>query len=141
MTINKSQYCEPQSSSLKVLIAEDEDINAMVLSSFLQDAGHETTRVINGAQAIEELSQNHYDIAFMDMRMPEMSGQDAARIWRERESVDQRIPIIALTANATVDDRQACMEVGMDDFITKPISPEQLSSTLRKFCLCHKQSS
>lgn len=135
VTIEKSKFCEAANTALKVLIAEDEDINAMVLSNFLQEAGHKTTRVINGIQAIEELSQNQYDIAFMDMRMPEMNGLDATRIWREQETNEKKIPIIALTANATIDDRQACMSVGMDDFITKPISPEQLSSTVRRFCL------
>ncbi len=130
--IKKMPCCDLNNASLKILIAEDEDINAMVLSSFLQEAGHQTKRVLNGAQAVEELSQNSYDIAFMDMRMPEMNGLDAALAWRKREAADQHIPIIALTANATTDDREACLKAGMNDFITKPISPEQLSSAIKK---------
>jgi len=118
--------------SLNILIAEDEDINAMVLSSFLQDAGHRTKRVLNGAQAVDELSQNHYDIAFMDMRMPQMDGIEAALKWRSRESEESHIPIIALTANATKDDRQACLQAGMDDFITKPVTPEQLAAAIAR---------
>ena len=131
--VSKTSCCEPANVSLNILIAEDEDINAMVLSSFLQEAGHKTKRVLNGAQAVEELSQTAYDIAFMDMRMPEMNGLDAAKIWRQREPQELHIPIIALTANATIDDRKACLEAGMDDFITKPVSPEQLSRTIQKF--------
>ena len=134
LQIEKSICCELENVSLKILIAEDEDINAMVLTSFLQEAGHQTKRVLNGAQAVEELAQNTYDIAFMDMRMPEMNGLDAAIKWRACEADDQHIPIIALTANATTDDREACLKAGMDDFITKPISPEQLSSAIKKFC-------
>ncbi|MCW8932432.1 MAG: ATP-binding protein, partial [Gammaproteobacteria bacterium] len=90
--VEKTPCCELQNISLKILIAEDEDINAMVLSSFLQEAGHQTKRVLNGAQAVEELSQNSYDIAFMDMRMPEMNGLEAALTWRKREAEDQHIP-------------------------------------------------
>ena len=134
LQVEKSVCCELENISLKILIAEDEDINAMVLTSFLQDAGHQTKRVLNGAQAVEELAQNTYDIAFMDMRMPEMNGLDAAITWRAQEADDQHVPIIALTANATTDDREACLKAGMDDFITKPISPEQLSSAIKKFC-------
>lgn len=130
--IEKSSCCELDNISLKILIAEDEDINAMVLTSFLQDAGHQTKRVLNGAQAVEELSKNAYDIIFMDMRMPEMNGLDATIAWRECEAENLHIPIIALTANATIGDREACLKAGMDDFITKPISPGQLSSAIKK---------
>ncbi|MCU7949770.1 MAG: response regulator [gamma proteobacterium symbiont of Bathyaustriella thionipta] len=128
-----NKYSDLSNISLNILIAEDEDINAMVLTSFLQDAGHKTKRVLNGAQAVEELSQNTYDIAFMDMRMPEMNGIEATISWRDREPEGAHIPIIALTANATKDDRKSCMDAGMDDFITKPITPEQLSSAILKF--------
>ncbi|MCK5696938.1 MAG: response regulator [Gammaproteobacteria bacterium] len=119
--------------SLTILIAEDEDINAMVLSSFLHNFGHTTKRVKDGVLAVEELLNNHYDIAFMDMHMPVMNGIDATLNWREREPKGQHIPIIALTANATQDDKTACLNAGMDDFITKPITPEHLSNTIIKF--------
>lgn len=131
--IDKEKCCDLNNISLDILIAEDEDINAMVLTSFLQEAGHKTKRVLNGAQAVEELSQNNYDIAFMDMRMPEMGGIEATISWRDREPEGKHIPIIALTANATKDDRKSCLEAGMDDFITKPITPEQLSEAIVKF--------
>lgn len=133
MQTARDKCCDLSNISLNILIAEDEDINAMVLSSFLQDAGHKTKRVLNGAQAVEELIQNSYDMAFMDMRMPEMNGTEAAIAWRAHEPEGVHIPIIALTANATKDDRQSCLEAGMDDFITKPITPEQLSRAILKF--------
>jgi len=126
--------------SLHVLIAEDEDINAMVLGSFLRDAGHSSKRVKDGAQAVAELAKNKYDIAFMDMHMPVMNGIDATRTWREQEAKESHIPIIALTANATKDDQQACLQAGMDDFMTKPITPERLSSAIIKFSACKTQA-
>ena len=132
-SIKKEICCDLQHLSLTILVAEDEDINAMVLTSFLHEAGHKTTRVINGAQAIEALSQESYDMAFMDMRMPEMNGLEATISWRQQEAKGQHMPIIALTANATTDDRQACLAAGMDDFITKPITPEQLNAAVTKF--------
>ncbi len=131
--ISKDELNKPMDISLNILIAEDEDINAMVLSSFLHDAGHKTTRVENGVQVVDALAREHFDLVFMDMRMPEMNGLEATRLWRQQEPDDQHIPIIALTANATIDDRKACMETGMDDFITKPITPEQLLDTIRKY--------
>ncbi len=134
------QNCDEKSAkasanaSITILIAEDDDINAMVLKNFLQDLGHTTTRATNGRHAFQELSKTHYDLAFMDMHMPDMNGPEATRLWREHEGKGQHMPIIALTAHATIDDRDLCLSSGMDDFMTKPISPEQLSSTIEKFC-------
>lgn len=138
--LNVQQHCDEESAdtlsnaSLTILIAEDEDINAMVLKNFLQDIGHKAIRVSNGTRALYELSETHYDLAFMDMHMPEMNGPEATKLWREHEATGQRMPIIALTAHATIDDRELCLSSGMDDFITKPISPEQLSAAIEKFC-------
>jgi CheY-like chemotaxis protein len=131
--ISKDKLNKPMDTSLNILIAEDEDINAMVLSSFLQDAGHQVTRVEDGAQAVDALNKNHFDLVFMDMRMPQMNGLEATRLWRQQEPEGRHIPIIALTDNATIDDRKGCMQIGMDDFITKPISPEQLLDIIRKY--------
>ncbi len=133
LPIDKITCSDLSNISLNILIAEDEDINALVLSSFLHNAGHTTKRVKDGDQAVKELIKNHYDIAFMDMHMPVMNGIDATSHWRDREPDDQYTPIIALTANATQDDKTACLEAGMDDFITKPITPNRLSSTIIKF--------
>ncbi len=131
--VSKDKLNKPMDTSLKILIAEDEDINAMVLNSFLHDAGHKTTRVEDGVQAVEALNKEPFDLVFMDMRMPEMNGLEATRLWRQQEPENLHVPIIALTANATIDDRKACMETGMDDFISKPITPEQLLDIIRKY--------
>jgi len=120
--------------SLNILIAEDEDINAMVLQNFLHKMGHKTQRVINGSDVLKELSENHYDMIFMDMNMPEINGPETTRLLREEKKGQSHIPVIALTAYATTENREICLDSGMDDFITKPISPEKLSSTIEKFC-------
>jgi len=106
----------------------------MVLENFLQGMGHSAHRVTNGTGALNALSLAPYDLIFMDINIPDMSGPEITKIWRGRETNKQRLPIIALTAHATIEDRELCFNSGMDDFISKPISPEQLSCTIEKFC-------
>lgn len=133
--IEKTRNCDDAIDvSINILIVEDDDINAMVLQNFLHAMEHTTQRVVNGNRALQELSLNHYDLVFMDMNIPEINGPEITKIWREREAEDQHIPIIALTAHATTEDREICFKAGMDDFISKPISPEQVSQTIEKFC-------
>ncbi len=116
-----------------ILVAEDSSINAKVLATFLAQAGHEVERVQDGAQAVAALVRSGYDLVFMDMRMPVMDGPSATRDWRRQEAREAHIPIIALTANATPADRARCLEAGMDDFITKPISNERLLEMVRRY--------
>lgn len=111
---------------LKVLVAEDNEINAKVLTVFLGKAGHHVDRVKNGQQALEKLTNKNYDFVLMDMRMPEMNGVEATRMWRKNESHEEHLPIVALTANATVEDREQCLAAGMDNFLTKPVNQERL---------------
>lgn len=122
----------PQSTlaPLKILVAEDSDINAKVITVYLTKAGHRVTRVITGREALSALRSDEYDVVLMDMRMPEMDGLEATRIWREQESDSQHIPIVALTANATPQDRQQCLAAGMDHFLSKPVSETQLFELL-----------
>ena len=116
--------------SRRVLIAEDSDINARVLMTFLTQDGHEAKRVENGREALAELENNDYDFVLMDMRMPEMDGLETTRRWRAMEDGGRRIPIFALTANATLDDEKACLAAGMDGFLTKPVNPDTLARIL-----------
>ncbi len=116
--------------ALNILVAEDSDINAKVITVYLSKAGHTVNRVINGLQAVTALQTHHYDLVLMDMRMPEMDGLQATRSWRAQEGDDRHIPIIALTANATLEDRQQCIEAGMDHFLSKPVSQNQLFELL-----------
>jgi CheY-like chemotaxis protein/two-component sensor histidine kinase len=119
--------------SLNILLAEDSDINALFLKTHLGQAGHQVEVVTDGKQALDKMRANNYDIVFMDMHMPVMDGIEATSQWRLEEGDQQRTPIIALTANVSDEDRLNCLEAGMDEFLTKPVSPEQLLSILKKF--------
>ncbi len=111
---------------LSILVAEDSLINAKVISAFLKEAGHTVTHVENGALAVEQLINNKFDLVIMDMRMPEMDGLEATKKWRQQEGNTKQIPIIALTANATPEDQQACLNAGMNEFLTKPVDKQKL---------------
>ena len=116
---------------LNVLVAEDSPINAKVITTFLQQDGHRVTHVENGRQAVEALKSQQFDLVFMDMRMPEMDGIEATETWRSEESNEQHVPIIALTANATPEDRNNCLSAGMDNFLSKPVSQEKLREIIK----------
>ena len=118
---------------LKILVAEDNLINAKVITTFLEDEGHTAVLVSSGEEAIEKLASNKYDMVFMDMRMPNITGPEATKQWRQLEAEDSHIPIIALTANASPADRHLCIASGMDDFLVKPVSPEQLNNIIQKY--------
>jgi two-component system sensor histidine kinase BarA len=112
-------------TALSLLVAEDDEINAKVITFLLEKRGHKVTRVTNGEAVLQNLLTEHYDAIFMDVRMPRMSGIDATRKWREHEQQSGgHIPIIALTANDS--EHELCMAVGMDGFILKPIDDEAL---------------
>ena len=116
---------------LHVLVAEDSPINAKVIMTFLEQDGHRVKHVENGRLAVDALKSDHFDLVFMDMRMPEMGGIEATKTWRAEETDDQHVPIIALTANATPDDRSNCLSAGMDDFLSKPVSRDKLREIIR----------
>jgi len=115
-----------------LLVAEDNRINALVIRSFLEQAGHHVVLVENGADALTMLSRGEFDAVLMDMRMPQVDGLEATRRWRAQETAGRHIPIIALTANATVEDRERCLAAGMDDFLPKPVEQAQLLDLLAR---------
>lgn len=117
----------------KILLAEDSEINASILYSYLTDMGHTVDIATDGTSALYTMHKHIYDIVFMDINMPEMSGLEATLEWRKLET-DQNIslPIIALTAKATAEDRQQCLTAGMNDFMSKPVSEQQLKDMLNK---------
>ena len=116
-------------TQLSLLVAEDDEINAKVITFLLEKRGHLVTRVINGEDALEKLHERRFDAVFMDVRMPGMSGIDATKQWRQHEQDELNsnsfpVPIVALTANDS--EQKLCMEVGMDGFALKPINNEVL---------------
>jgi len=136
-TINKDEtkptHLSPP-SELQVLLAEDSEINVLFMSTMLKQSGHKIDVVGNGELAYQILCSNHYDIVFMDMHMPIMDGIEATKKWREEEALSgnnkKKVPIIALTANVSEDDRLRCLNAGMNEFLSKPVSPERLQEVL-----------
>ncbi len=113
---------------LSVLLVEDHPVNQKVATVVLQRAGHRVTVAHNGVEAIEKVAEGGFDLVLMDMQMPVMGGVEAARLIRQMEEELGRlpVPIFAMTANAQEEDRTACLEAGMNDFLTKPLLPRVL---------------
>jgi len=116
---------------IRILLAEDNAINALLTRTLLEAEGHVVDTVEDGLLAVEAMKTSKYDLIFMDMRMPNMDGLEATRKIRAMSNVPRSLPIIALTANAFDDDRNACFDSGMNDFMTKPVSAEELSEMVR----------
>jgi signal transduction histidine kinase/DNA-binding response OmpR family regulator len=120
---------KPAAAGLKVLIADDNPVNQRVAQHMLQLLGHQADTVATGGDAIEAFEQGAYDVVLMDMRMPQMSGVEATRRIRQ---LGPNIPqpwIIAMTANASSEDRTYCLKAGMNDYLSKPIRRDSLSRT------------
>jgi PAS domain S-box-containing protein len=121
-----------------VLLVEDNAINALVAQAMLQSFGLEVSMAANGKEALEFWENGRFDAVLMDCQMPEMDGFEATRQIREREAAPSQntispTPIIALTANAFPEDRARCLAVGMDDFVAKPFSRDDLYQILRSW--------
>ena len=114
-----------------VLLAEDNIINRLIARELLSNAGLEVEQAENGAVALELAASRPWDLILMDMQMPVMDGLAAARAIRERG--DTAVPIVAMTANAFVEDRAACLEAGMNDHIAKPVNPAALYAILMRW--------
>ena len=113
----------------RVLLAEDNAVNQMVAGELLRGAGLEVDLADDGVQAVERARQRPYALILMDVQMPQLDGLQAARAIRRLPGMDA-VPIVAMTANAFSEDRDACLAAGMDDHITKPVMPQRLYQTL-----------
>ena len=115
---------------LRVLVVEDHPVNQFITQNMLEQMGCEVVVVDDGAKAVETVSRGAFDIVLMDCHMPNMDGFTAARAIREENS--ESLPIIALTAAATTEDRRRCFEAGMNGYLTKPVSLTELTKTLTR---------
>lgn len=116
-----------------VLLVEDNRVNQMVATAMLKLGDHRVDIAENGLEAISAVLRKRYDIIFMDMQMPQMDGLDATREIRALDNAAANTPIIAMTANAMLEDRRRCMESGMDDFLSKPIDHAGLNAVMAKW--------
>ncbi|MCB1774609.1 MAG: response regulator [Gammaproteobacteria bacterium] len=122
-------------ATAQVLVAEDDPINARLISSLLRKEGCEVTLVEDGEQALAMTHERVFDLAFIDMRMPRMDGLDFVRNHRAREVRGSHLPVIGLTANASEEAREACLRAGMDEFVVKPIDPATLQELILRYGL------
>lgn len=118
---------------IKVLVAEDSPIIATLISNLLKKQKFETRLVTNGLQAVATVMKDTYDVILMDVNMPEMDGISATRAIRALPGPQSKLPIIALTANAIVGQREIYFAAGMNDYVTKPIQPNTLFQAIRRW--------
>src|SRR6266404_4090237 len=121
---------------LRILLAEDNRVNQVLAVRLLEKRGHEVVVARNGEEALEALDKQAFDLVLMDVQMPERDGLQATMAIRKGEmKTGKHIPIIAMTAHAMAGDKERCLEAGMDDYLTKPIRPEQLGDVLKRYSL------
>lgn len=139
--ITKYSLSEDERRKIRVLLAEDNLINQKVTLKMLSKIGYHADIANNGQEALEALRITNYDLVLMDCQMPEIDGYEATRIIRTSASgvKNIQVPIIAMTANAMKGDRKKCLDAGMDDYLTKPVKPKEISKMLNKW-LVGKQS-
>jgi signal transduction histidine kinase/CheY-like chemotaxis protein len=122
----------PSPRRLRVLVAEDNVVNQRLASAMLTRLGHDAVIVQDGAEAVAAVARERFDLVFMDVQMPTMSGFEATAAIRAAERLTNvRVPIVAMTAHAMSGDRERCLDAGMDDYVTKPVSLAVIERTLQ----------
>ncbi len=119
--------------SIRILLAEDNPTNQKVAVGLLGRAGYRADVAENGRMAVEAHQRSSYDLILMDVQMPQMNGFEATKAIREREEGIKHTPIIAMTAHAMKSDRERCLQAGMDDYLSKPIEPQELLDVISRW--------
>ncbi len=122
-----------RSRALQVLVAEDHPVNRQYMAALLENLGHDAHFTTNGEEAVRAARERSFDVVLMDLHMPVLDGVGATRAIRALpDRVRSTVPIVALTADAFEQTRERCLVAGMNDFLTKPVSPEKLATSLRR---------
>lgn len=129
-----NETLQPQITGLHILVVEDDRVNQIAISRMLQKMGHTSKCVGDGQKAVDTLKQDQFDCVFMDIQMPTMDGIEATKYIRTEPEMTKvsQIPIVALTAHARPEDRDKFLQVGMNDYISKPVSFEQLTAAIKR---------
>jgi CheY-like chemotaxis protein/HPt (histidine-containing phosphotransfer) domain-containing protein len=117
---------------LRLLVADDSPTNRMLAIRLLEKRGHSVLAVENGIEAVEAIQESSFDAVLMDVQMPELDGLEATRVIRQWEDGKDHVPIVALTAHAMEADRQRCLDSGMDAYVSKPFSADELYATVEQ---------
>ena len=117
-------------AGLRVLVADDNQVNRRVVEKILQRTGHHATLVKNGEEARDALAAEQFDVALMDVNMPVLNGIEATKLHRFAEPGHRRVRIIGLTADASPATAEKCREAGMDACLTKPLEPDRLNEVV-----------
>lgn len=133
--VTRHSLSEEKKRGIRILLAEDNPVNQKVARKMLEKFGYVSHAVSTGVEALKALGRIDYDLVLMDVEMPEMNGLDATARIRSPEStvMNHRVPVIAMTAHAKKGDREKCLEAGMDDYISKPVKPQELLDVVEKW--------
>jgi two-component system sensor histidine kinase/response regulator len=132
-TVRAARLSELAQLSGRVLVVEDQSLNREVAEGMLDALGLSCDTAANGREALEKLARDRFDAVLMDCEMPVMDGFSATRALRERSAAAPRLPVIALTADATPEGRASCLAAGMDDYLAKPFTREALHAMLARW--------
>jgi PAS domain S-box-containing protein len=133
--ITKFSITEEETQQNHILLVEDSEMNKRLASVYLKKMGYLVDIASDGKEALSKLAENKYDLVLMDIQMPVMNGIDATKMIRsgKNSNINHKVPIIALTANAMSQDRQICLNAGMNDYLSKPFKPDDLEIIIEKY--------
>jgi two-component system sensor histidine kinase/response regulator len=132
-TLAQPLRAKSKSQKVRILLAEDNLINQKVAQAILEKAGYDVDIVENGKRAVESFDQTSYDLVLMDVQMPGMDGFEATKLIRRKIPKATFLPIIAMTAHAFHGEKERCLEAGMNDYVSKPIQPQELIQKIEKW--------